>query len=352
MRAYGGDDTIAVTWSKNLTHVYAGEGDDHIIGAVNSIDMLFGETGDDLIIGGGGEDIIDGGLGNDTISSEGDPLLSNYGSHSLQLNFDADITDAVVVFDADNNASHWTVSDLDGSKFGTDQIYGEATLQFNDQRWLSSDAQALLGMNAEDISDIIEIYIAHFNRAPDALGLHFWAARFADGMTLEEISEQFYLSVEALKLPSAEMNNADYVDELYQSVLGRAADAAGGAFWTQVLDSSALQRADFMKALLDGVSAPPADADANTLAEYQQDRAHLDSKVDIGVYFAMIKGLSDAEDARTVMQPIPQTEEALSAKEQIDFFAQEAMAADTGEFIVQILGVIDDPFTTSNIIAL
>lgn len=267
----------------------------------------------------------------------------------LTLLYDTQAQNAKIKFNAKaDEPGLWTISDINGTRFGTDTIYGMATLAFSDTEWSSQNAQAMLGMAAADLRALIEIYIAHFNRAPDAMGLHFWAAEMNDGIGLNDISRAFYTSAEAVIKRPADFTNAQFVTEMYQNVFARLPDDVGLSFWTQVLDSGAIARPDFVIALLEGVSARPQDATADVAAQYQRDRDYLDDKTDIGVYFSMINGLNDVDQARAVMQSFdlnPAT--SLNPQELVDQYAQDAMDATTGDFVVKVLGVIDDPFASA-----
>lgn len=78
-----------------------------------------------------------------------------------------------------------------------------------------------------------------------------------------------------------------------------------------------------------------------------RDAQTLQDQVDIGLYFAVINGLSDVSDATTTLALYDTADREgslLEVKEQIDVLASEASALGTGEFLIQLIGVIDDPF--------
>ena len=73
----------------------------------------------------------------------------------------------------------------------------------------------------------VNIYYAEILQRPaDPAGLAFWTGQLAQGVPEESITKQFLESAEFL-------NRGDqfFIDFLYQSVLGRAFDASGEAFW-------------------------------------------------------------------------------------------------------------------------
>jgi len=64
--ALAGDDVIDGTASDVPLELFAGDGDDILLGG-NGNDQLFGGAGDDVLIGGPGIDLLDGGLGNNVL---------------------------------------------------------------------------------------------------------------------------------------------------------------------------------------------------------------------------------------------------------------------------------------------
>ncbi|MBM1315673.1 hypothetical protein JQT66_16240 [Sulfitobacter mediterraneus] len=48
------------------------------------------------------------------------------------------------------------------------------------------------GLFAAEFGAIFELYIAYFNRAPDALGLLYWGTRYAEGHPLSEMANDFF----------------------------------------------------------------------------------------------------------------------------------------------------------------
>jgi hypothetical protein len=84
--------------------------------------------------------------------------------------------------------------------------------------------------------DVVKLYIAYFNRAPDSAGLVFWSERDSS-----EIAAAFGASSEFKSL-HASQSNAQLVQSIYHSVFGRAAETAGVKYWSGLLDSGAVSR--------------------------------------------------------------------------------------------------------------
>lgn len=112
---------------------------------------------------------------------------------------------------------------------------------------------------AEARAEIAQIYIAAFNRVPDAAGLSNWLNQYTAGlMTYAQIAEDFTNQAEyQAKYPSL-MTNTEYVTEIYQNVFGRAPDAGGLTNWTNQLDHTSItgiNRGNIMKLMLDAAGA-------------------------------------------------------------------------------------------------
>jgi hypothetical protein len=85
---------------------------------------------------------------------------------------------------------------------------------------------------------IARLYAAYFGRDPDTAGFDFWKARIAAGdWTNDNAATFFSQSDEFVAAYGANLTNEQFIDLVYQNVLGRAGDAEGRAFWLGKLDS-------------------------------------------------------------------------------------------------------------------
>jgi len=86
-----------------------------------------------------------------------------------------------------------------------------------------------------------ELYVAFFNRTPDADGLEYWIGRFKAGMTINEIAEAFYAAGVYFSDQTGytpDMTDTQFVQKVYDYVLGRPnmpADDPGVAYWSNEL---------------------------------------------------------------------------------------------------------------------
>lgn len=283
-----------------------------------------GSNGNDSITGGSGDDILDGGDGIDTAFYSEDQEV-----YSLLYGPDIEIIDRSGVDGKD------ILRDIEVLNFG-----GSVTFDLE----LFDDVAAL---GEVDFLSLAEMYIAYFDRAPDALGLMFWADARADGMELSEIASSFAQSTEAQATFANVASTSELVDKVYQNVLGRSSDAAGGEFWTNAIDNGSVTQADFILSLLGGARATSPDgATEDFLQQQQADLLYLDAKTDVGVYFSSILGMSNVSNAADVMQLYNGTPSSISAAiSAADADYVGASASDgSGEFLIQLAGIIDNPF--------
>ncbi len=99
--------------------------------------------------------------------------------------------------------------------------------------------------NAPVAHQIERLYRAYFDRSADQGGLDFWLEQFVLGANLGVLSQEFAGSAEFVGT-YGELDNAAFVDLVYQNVLGRLPDAAGRAFWLDRLDSGTNTRGEVM----------------------------------------------------------------------------------------------------------
>lgn len=290
----------------------------------DAANVLMGFQGDDLLQGRGGDDRLDGGAGFDTAS-----FIGAQDSYTLVL-----------------SAEGTTISDRRANADGTDTLINIEALRFDvDDTFDLAKFGGTQNLTSDQMQGFVELYVAYFNRAPDAVGLNFWGTAFATGTTLSEMAALFADQDETRESFSENRSNADFATAVYENVLGRVPDAEGFAFWVDVLDSGARTRDQFILSVLEGAKTPIAGGTSNARAQQAADQAYLEAKTDIGAYYAVTKGLSDVDDAIAVMALFDGSPQALTAAQNAtDEYYAQALDAEAGAFILQLVGVIDDPF--------
>ena len=301
-------------------------GEDVLAGLAGN-DMLDGGAGDDLLVGGAGNDQLDGGAGTD---------VAGYGAALSEITLQFAPSTAVTLEDR-----------LVGGE-GRDSLIGIEGLAFAGGETLNLDKiDGVVDLSSDELDVLIEVYIAYFNRAPDALGLYFWGNALADGVPLSEIAALFLDQDETRAAYPADLTNLGFATQVYSNVLGRTPDQAGLTFWVDQLDQGLVSRDVFILEVLQGAkAAPPAGASQTFIDLQAADQAYLGTKTDIGAYFAAIRGLSDVTDAAAVMESFVRGEAGTvaDAVDLADLTFAEASSADGGQMLLQLVGVIDDPF--------
>jgi hypothetical protein len=291
-------------------------------------ETLSGTSGNDILIGLGGDDLLQGRDGSDTALFSG-----SQNSYTLRLG-----SSSTILHDRR----------LDGN--GTDTLVSIEVLDFDtDLLGVPFDLVqfgGLAGMSAIDLESFIELYIAYFNRAPDAVGLNFWGTAFANGTTLEQMATLFVDQEETRATYPQGTTNSNFAESVYNNVLGRTPDQAGIDFWVGALDSNAVSRDQFILEVIRGAKADLKPEEGQAFVDQQlADRAYLENKIDIGAYFSVHLGMSDVTNASTAMALFNGTTASLDAAvSTIDGFYQDAVDPLSGEFLMQVVGVLDNPF--------
>lgn len=87
------------------------------------------------------------------------------------------------------------------------------------------------------------VYQAAFDRTPDTAGLSFWIEEMDGGLSLTNVAKGFVASNEFASVYGANASDGDFIERLYQNVLGRDGEAAGIAYWTDQLSQGAARDA-------------------------------------------------------------------------------------------------------------
>jgi hypothetical protein len=144
-----------------------------------------------------------------------------------------------------------------------------------------------------DLDLLIELYIAFFNRVPDADGLNYWIGQYQSGVPLVQICESFYTAaVQYSELTgySTTMSNADFVRVIYRNVLGRTGATAPPdsdvQFWAGELASGRATKGSLVKTMLASAHSFQGNATWGWVTSL------LDNKIAVGRQFAVVQGLN------------------------------------------------------------
>jgi hypothetical protein len=138
---------------------------------------------------------------------------------------------------------------------------GAATIVPANARLRFADISVALDLDGA-AGQVYRVYRAAFDRVPDPRGIGFWIAARDQGVSLEQIAAGFMDSAEFRALYGTGLANADFVARLYRNVLHRDGEAAGIAYWTDVLQRGAATRAQVLAAFSDSAEDKAAVRDA------------------------------------------------------------------------------------------
>ena len=241
-------------------------------------DFLIGNAVNNVLRGNAGNDSLDGGEGTDTAIFNG--TLSNY-----MLN---------------KAGGTYTVQAKAGTD-GTDTLIAVESLRFTDKTVnLTVQAKAAAAPQA-DVIRLTELYVAFFNRVPDADGLAYWIEQKSAGQSISQIADVFYSAgVQYANLTgfSASMSNGDFVNVVYRNVLGRpgGADAEGLAYWSGLLADGKATRGSLVSTILDSAHTFKGNATFGFVADL------LDNKYAVAKTFAIDWGLNYNTPAESISQ--------------------------------------------------
>ncbi|WP_158600945.1 DUF4214 domain-containing protein [Teichococcus wenyumeiae] len=106
-------------------------------------------------------------------------------------------------------------------------------------------------MGDDEYGHAYRLYEAALNRAPETAGLNFWYNHLESGQSLTWVAQGFMNSDEYQQKYGG-LDNGNFVEQLYQNVLGRGSDSAGFQNWMNALNSGA-SRADVLLGFSDSL---------------------------------------------------------------------------------------------------
>ena len=150
-----------------------------------------------------------------------------------------------------------------------------------------------LTISDANVKTLVELYIAFFNRVPDADGVSYWIDQIKAGMTTDQLANNFYsaaIQFSSVTGYSSSMTDAEFVRVIYKNVLGRsgatAPPNADVAYWADELASGRSTKGRLIVTMLASARTFVGDATYGWVPQL------LDNKVTVGRYFAIQQGLN------------------------------------------------------------
>ncbi|OWW20407.1 hypothetical protein AYR66_13845 [Noviherbaspirillum denitrificans] len=195
--------------------------------------------------------------------------------------------------------SSYTVSKTSSGYTVTDSA-GTSTSYTGAQAFKFSDLTVNLGIGeksksiaASDLKTLVELYVAFFNRVPDADGLAYWIDQLKAGQSIDQIAESFYSAAvlySSLTGYSSSMSNSDFVRVIYKNVLGRsgsnAPPDADVQYWAGELAAGRSTKGGLIRTMLNSAHSFSGNATWGWVPQL------LDNKVAVADHFAVQQGLN------------------------------------------------------------
>lgn len=244
LHAGAGDDVISVNnvTPGNVSKIWGGDGNDTINGS-DQADYLFGGNGDDVIRGGAGDDTISGGAGNNLL--DGDEGNDTFyltdgadtvdGGEGVDLVLFADFIGDCEVGPVAGNSDDYRI-EWEGSTAVVFNLVSGQQSEISDVEYLQWADSAIIVASNDNEGAVARLYEALFDRTGEYGGIKFWFDQYREGATVVDIAARMLDTHEGAEL--AALSNEEFVDLLYHNTLGRDADAAGQAFWLDLLNES------------------------------------------------------------------------------------------------------------------
>lgn len=103
-------------------------------------------------------------------------------------------------------------------------------------------------------TQVSELYVSLFGRAPDGEGLGFWAGALAGGKSIATVAQEMFDSTPARAYYPSFLTNQEVVEKFYVNVLGRTADADGLAFWLKAMNAAGATKGGVIASMISAVN--------------------------------------------------------------------------------------------------
>jgi hypothetical protein len=140
-----------------------------------------------------------------------------------------------------------------------------------------------------------ELYVSYFDRAPDADGLAYWKDELSSGrMSLDGIAENWANEQPEFQEKYEGLSEDEFINQVYQNVLGREPDDAGKEYWAAELANGKIPASHFIQAVSNGAKASTGNPD---------DAALVNNKAEVGMKVAQ-SGINDVEFAKKAVKAV------------------------------------------------
>lgn len=223
---------------------------------------LDGGAGNDTLNGGAGNDMLMGGSGNDTLIGDDGIDAVIMGGIVSQYQFSQNSINTVVT----SHEGMDTMTSVEYIRFGSSAYTTDVPL-----------SDATTGNPVHLAEQITDLYVAYFNRGPDAEGFDYWFHEiYTAAKSLRGIAEDFAWSNEYQSMYPSSLTNEQFVEQIYLNLFDRTPDQGGWDYWSGRLDTGSVYRSGFILDVIEGAYAPTSGP---------EDRTLIDNKHDASLYY-------------------------------------------------------------------
>lgn len=188
-------------------------------------------------------------------------------------------------------AAGFTVTNASSGTAST--VTGTDSIRFDDLTINLGIGDKSKTLSSANLQTLIDLYVAFFNRVPDADGLSYWIDQFNAGQTINQISESFYAAAvqfSSITGYSTTMTNDEFVRVIYRNVLGRTGSTAPPdadvQYWSGELAAGRATKGSLISTMLNSARSFSGDPTWGWVPTL------LDNKNMVARYFAVQHGLN------------------------------------------------------------
>lgn len=154
-------------------------------------------------------------------------------------------------------------------------------------------------------TQVAQLYVSLFGRAPESDGLGYWVTQLGNGKTFAQVAQEMYDVAPARAYYPSFLTNEEIVGKFYTNVLGRTADAEGSAYWTAKLNTGSTP-GQVISEMITAVAAYSGTDPAGLTSQ-----SLFNNKVTVGLYYAV--DLGGNSTTNTVLTGVDSTAASVDA---------------------------------------
>ncbi|WP_395010431.1 tandem-95 repeat protein, partial [Undibacterium sp.] len=157
-------------------------------------------------------------------------------------------------------------------------------------------------------TQVAQLYVSLFGRAPEADGFNYWCSELGKGKTFQQIAQEMFNVEPSRAWYPTSLSNQEIVSKFYVNVLGRTADVDGLNYWTSRLNTETNTGSAASKAIAKGtVIAEMLTAIVTyngTISSALQSQSLFLNKVAVGLKYAFEFNGNDVSETSTLLSVV------------------------------------------------